>query len=223
MIAAAEGNKPQNVAYSSDNDAYFAAWLGEYRRAEESAARSIELATKYQIPSFAAISKCVLGYARAQLGRPTEGIELIRQGMEGLLRISSRLGASRHTVHLAMAQEREGSIVEALETADRALNANPAELLYRPEATRVRGELRLKNDQRDLAESDFREAIALAQSMTAKASELRATTSLARLLDSTGRRDEARTMLADIYNWFTEGFDTADLIDAKALLEALAE
>ena len=59
--------------------------------------------------------------------------------------------------------------------------------------------------------------------MTAKASELRATTSLARLLDSTGRRDEARTMLADIYNWFTEGFDTADLIDAKALLEALAE
>jgi predicted ATPase len=52
-------------------------------------------------------------------------------------------------------------------------------------------------------------------------SELRATTSLARLLDQTGRRDEARTMLAEIYGWFTEGFDTADLKDAKALLDEL--
>ena len=57
--------------------------------------------------------------------------------------------------------------------------------------------------------------------MQAKAWELRATTSLARLLASQGRRDEARTMLADIYNWFTEGFDTADLKDAKALLDEL--
>jgi predicted ATPase len=57
--------------------------------------------------------------------------------------------------------------------------------------------------------------------MEAKAYELRATTSLARLLRDTGRRDEARTMLADIYNWFTEGFDTADLIDAKSLLSEL--
>jgi predicted ATPase len=57
--------------------------------------------------------------------------------------------------------------------------------------------------------------------MKAKAFELRATLSLARLLRDTGRREEARTMLADIYNWFTEGFDTADLLDAKALLEEL--
>jgi predicted ATPase len=57
--------------------------------------------------------------------------------------------------------------------------------------------------------------------MSAKAWELRATTSLARLLDKDGRREEARTMLADIYNWFTEGFDTVDLKDAKALLDDL--
>jgi predicted ATPase len=57
--------------------------------------------------------------------------------------------------------------------------------------------------------------------MQAKAWELRATTSLARLLTSQGRRDEPRTMLAEIYNWFTEGFDTADLKDAKALLDRL--
>jgi predicted ATPase len=58
--------------------------------------------------------------------------------------------------------------------------------------------------------------------MGAKAWELRAATSLARLLRDTGRPDEARTMLAEIYNWFTEGFDTADLKEAKALLDELA-
>ena len=73
----------------------------------------------------------------------------------------------------------------------------------------------------DLVEQDFREAIALSRTMQAKSLELRATTSLARLLASQDRRDEARAMLADIYNWFTEGFDTADLIDAKTLLDEL--
>jgi predicted ATPase len=71
------------------------------------------------------------------------------------------------------------------------------------------------------AERDFREAIELARGTSAKSDELRATTSLARLLDRQGARSEARTMLAEIYNWFTEGFDTADLKDAKALLEEL--
>ena len=62
----------------------------------------------------------------------------------------------------------------------------------------------------------------MARSMGAKAWELRTTMSLARLLRDTGRREEACTMLADIYNWFTEGFDTADLKDAKALLEEIS-
>ena len=86
---------------------------------------------------------------------------------------------------------------------------------------RLRGELRVKQGQTELAEDDFREAIALAQKMSAKMWELRVTTSLARLLRETGRSDEARAMLAEIYGWFTEGFDTGDLKDAKALLEEL--
>ena len=71
------------------------------------------------------------------------------------------------------------------------------------------------------AEDCFRQAIQIAQGQSAKLSELRATTSLARLLSNQSKRDEARTMLAEIYNWFTEGFDTADLKEAKALLEQL--
>jgi predicted ATPase len=71
------------------------------------------------------------------------------------------------------------------------------------------------------AECCFRRAIEIARKQSAKSLELRATTSLAPLLAKQGRRDEARAMLAEIYSWFTEGFDTADLKDAKALLDQL--
>jgi len=88
---------------------------------------------------------------------------------------------------------------------------------------RLKGEAILMRDSSmtAAAEECFRKAIAITRSQSAKSWELRATTSLARLLRDTGRRDEARTMLAKIYDWFTEGFDTADLKDAKALLDEL--
>jgi hypothetical protein len=84
-----------------------------------------------------------------------------------------------------------------------SLAVNPAILICRPEAFRIRGELRFEKEQAELAGADFRDSIALSRSMGAKVFELRATTSLARLLAWQERRDEARSMLADIYNWFT--------------------
>ena len=134
------------------------------------------------------------------------------------------LGRSLYLCLLCEAQALAGAIEDALVTVDQALQVNPDELFYRPETLRLRGELKLKRRSengahRELAERDFREAITLAQSMSAKSWELRATTSLARLLRDTSRQDEARTKLADIHGWFTEGFDTADLKDAQALLD----
>ena len=114
-------------------------------------------------------------------------------------------------------------IEDALVTIEQALETNPHEIVVRPQTLTIRGELRQKIGQAEAAEADFRDAIALAQKMSARMLELRATTSLARLLDHQGGRDEARTMLAEIYNWFTDGFDTADLKDAKALLDELGE
>jgi predicted ATPase len=97
------------------------------------------------------------------------------------------------------------------------------------ELYRLKGELTLKRPEagsnsklQEEAETYFRQALKVARLQSAKSWELRATMSLARLLDKRGRRDEARTMLAAIYGWFTEGFDTADLKDAKALLDELA-
>jgi len=94
-------------------------------------------------------------------------------------------------------------------------------LVYRPDTLKVRGQLRLAKGQAKLAEVEFRDSIKLAKSMDAKTWELRAAMSWARLLVSQGRPDEARTMRAEIYNWFTEGFDTPDLKEAKALLDEL--
>jgi predicted ATPase len=95
---------------------------------------------------------------------------------------------------------------------------------YLPEVYRVAAKVALGKSPEtpNLAEKHLRHAIESARDQGTKLWEIRATTSLARLLCDTNRRDEARTMLADIYNWFTEGFDTADLKDAKALLDELS-
>jgi predicted ATPase len=195
--------------------------MREYKPAEILAAQALEVSEKNQFPQIGAFSRCIFGQAQSQLGRVAEGIVLIRDGMHALLAIGSPLAVGIFAAGLATAQERAGSIIEALETIEQALKANPEDLAYRPETLRVWGELRLKQFDARLAEASFREAIDLAQTMSAKAWELRATMSLARLLCDTDRRDQARTMLAEIYNWFTEGFDTADLKDAKALLDQL--
>jgi predicted ATPase len=93
-----------------------------------------------------------------------------------------------------------------------------------PELYLLRGELLLMQDSREVeAEQCIHRAIEIACRNSDKTAELRAITGLSRLLDKQGRRGAARTMLADIYGWFTEGFDTADLKDAKALLDELAD
>jgi tetratricopeptide (TPR) repeat protein len=222
MIAAVDQNNPFYVALSAYMGAGHSLVMREYEQARVLATRSIELCEKHQFGHFIPAScQCILGEAVAQLGRATEGIELIRQGIARSLETGSPLDVSRWRGGLAVAQDRAGATVDALATVEQALQANPYQLLRRPENLRVRGELRLKEGQNELAEADFRESITLAQKMGAKALELRSTMNFARLLDEQNRRDEARTMLADIYNWFTEGFDTADLKDAKALLDEL--
>jgi predicted ATPase len=93
---------------------------------------------------------------------------------------------------------------------------------YEAEMYRVGGELFLLMQDQGAAETSFRDAINVARQRSAKTWELRASTSLARLWLDQGKRTEARDLLAPIYGWFTEGFDTPDLKEAKALLEELS-
>jgi class 3 adenylate cyclase/tetratricopeptide (TPR) repeat protein len=221
MMAVANKDNPYEQAFSALFAANLRRLMRDYAQAETLAARALEVSEKNRFPFLAAYSRCVLGHAQAQLGRATEGVALTHQALAGVVEIGAYGNVSRFTAALAAAQQCEGAIVQALATVEQALEANPDELLYRPETLSLRAELRLKQGQRESAEADFREAIELARRIAARGWELRATMSLARLLDQQGRRGEARSMLAEIYGWFTEGFDTADLKDAKALLDEL--
>ena len=126
---------------------------------------------------------------------------------------------------LASGLGKVGRPQEGLEVVEEGLAsvAKTGEQIASPSLHHVKGELLLAQNPSDAAEAElcFRTAIEIARRQSARMAELRATTSLARLLAKQGRRDEARTMLAEIYGWFTEGFDTADLKDAKALLDEL--
>jgi predicted ATPase len=105
-----------------------------------------------------------------------------------------------------------------------ALMHTTGERWYEPELYRLKGALLLQqhSDNQAEAETCFQHAIAIAQNQQAKSFELRVATSLARLWQSQGKREEAHDLLAPVYGWFTEGFDTADLREAKALLDELS-
>ena len=158
------------------------------------------------------------------LGRTDEAIAGIKDAMAAFEATGAIapgwLYATLGLAHLAAQQPAEGLsvVAKALQLGDRTGDAEAKSELYR-----LKGELSLMLHPTDGAEAGvaFRAAIDTEQKQSAKLPELRATMSLARLLRDTGRRDEGRAMLAQVYNWFTEGFDTADLKDAKALLEQL--
>jgi tetratricopeptide (TPR) repeat protein len=222
MRLAVNPANPHDLAWSDTREADLLVLMREHEGAEASAARALELCEKHLFPSDAALSRCALGHARAELGRVADGIALIRQGIDTWVQIGQRIKVSLYITSLAGAQLRAGAIGDAFETVEQALNFNPEELVYHPETLRIRGEVRLKQGDLQLAEADFRESISMARSMGAKAWELRTMMNLARLLASQGSQDEAHAMLTDINNWFTEGFDTADLKDANALLDELS-
>jgi predicted ATPase len=127
---------------------------------------------------------------------------------------------------LAQAYGKIGDFKQGIQLLTEALtNAEKTgEKHHESEIHRLKGQLLLQqsSDNASEAESCFQQAISIAQNQQAKSWELRASTSLARLWQSQGKQQEARELLEPVYSWFTEGFDTADLIEAKALLDELA-
>jgi class 3 adenylate cyclase/predicted ATPase len=199
----------------------------EVTPALESAEAAIMIAEKEGVPLFESWARVTRGWALAHLGQAGQEVAQIREG----LAMASATGAEIwHTYNLAQLAEaccKAERIDEGLEVIAEALDVvqEKGERWWEAEIHRLKGELLLKQDDPNTVEAQicFERAIEIAHRQSAKSLELRATTSLARLLDKTERRDEARTMLAAICNWFTEGFDTADLIDAKALLDELGK
>jgi hypothetical protein len=136
--------------------------------------------------------------------------------------VGARVSLAGFLMCLAEAQIPDRRIDDALSTIEYALQVNPEDLAYQPQMLTCCGDLRLRLGHAELVKHDFREAIVLAQKMSEKTLELRAATSLARMLQARGDLVAVRDLLSPVYNWFTEGFDTADLKDAKALLAELS-
>ena len=149
----------------------------------------------------------------------------MQQGLAELRATGAEINRAEFLYRLAEAYCAAGRLDDAVDTLNNAIAvAEDRENLWlEAEIYRLKGEflLRRSDSDSDEAQARFQQAIAIARKQGAKSPELSATTSLARLLAKQGRREEARTMLAEIYNWFSEGFDTPDLKDAKRLLDEL--
>jgi predicted ATPase len=171
-------------------------------------------------------ARVIKGWALTELGRAEEGVGQISEETDALSANGEELWLTLCLATLADACLRAGRIEHGLKAIGDALELvrRSGECFWEAEIDRLRGELLLAQSPSDpaLARASVEHALKKARQQGAKSLELRATTSLARMLKSTDRRDEARAMLAEIYNWFTEGFDTHDLKEAKSLLDDLS-
>jgi class 3 adenylate cyclase/tetratricopeptide (TPR) repeat protein len=221
-LATARANKsPYDLAYAFFVAGWLYCLLGQPERSEPLAAQAVALCDEHGFPHFGGLARVALGHTTARLGRAQDGVSIIRTGLQRLAEIGSRLGTTHYLTLLADAQVVAENFEEALYTIEECLQTNSGELTYRPETLRLRGELRLRNRQIDIAQADFIESIRLAQAIGAKAWQLRSTTSLARLLLSNGERAHALDRLAPLCASFPAGLVTQDLAEANGLLGRL--
>ncbi len=176
------------------------------------------------MPLWIAPAKCVRGWALAVAGEMEAGVAQMRQGLDMMDAMGTISLRTWHLAHLIGVLAQTGQLEQGLLLVEEALSTdnNSDQLLYVAELYRLKGDLlRRQGAAADEVEAWYRQGIASARSQAAKSLELRSTMSLCRLLQQQGRNVEGQQMLAELYAWFSEGFDTADLIEAKALLAEL--
>jgi hypothetical protein len=144
IMSTLESNNSAHFVASRYHTALHHLLMREYDQADRLAAQALSAAERHEIQNYIILGRSALGTARAQLGRIAEGIALLREDMAGMLEHGIRAGATICSVWLAEAQAREGASANAVQTVEQALDANVDELIFRPEALRVRGELRAK-------------------------------------------------------------------------------
>ncbi|MBI3800334.1 MAG: tetratricopeptide repeat protein, partial [Deltaproteobacteria bacterium] len=215
----------------------------EGRATQERAEALITLSTDQGFAQYAAQGTIRRGWALVEQGQAEAGVAQIRQGLAAHRATGAENARPHYLALLAEGYEKVGQAEEGLNTLVEALATvdKTGERYYEAELYRLKGKLVLQSGVRGPAsenpntqhpapstqaeaeaEACFHKAIEIAQRQQAKSWELRATVSLARLWQHQGKQHEARNTLSEIYNWFTEGFDTKDLQEAKVLLEELA-
>jgi predicted ATPase len=238
------------LAYALGMDAWFHVLRRDEQLARERADTVIALSTEQRFPYWAAYGTRVRGWALAEQGQVEDGIAQMLQGLAAFRAMGVETKRIMNLFRLAAAYGKVGRVEEGLSLLAEALAVvdKIGECFYEAELNRLKGELMLAQSGvrgptsevtnspepnacpepsrrvRSLeskAEECFLKAIEVSRKQQAKSLELRATVSLARLWQQQGKRTEAHSLLFAIYGWFTEGFDTKDLQEAKALLDEL--
>ena len=231
---ALDGAQQSFHAFSSAVALVLAAIINHFCRdvgaTEEYGRKLTLLCEQHGILFFQAWGMMFQGWAAAEQGRIEDGLRLMRDGLIAARRTGAKIWETLWLALQVQACNAIGQFDEAFSLLSEALTQveRRGECFYEAELYRLKGQLILRRTDplgtpspTDEAELQFQHAIAIARQQQGKSLELRATVSLARLLRDTGRREEARMMLGEIYNWFTEGFDSADLKEAKTLLDEL--
>jgi class 3 adenylate cyclase/predicted ATPase len=198
---------------------------GDYAKAKAVVDELVVLADEKGTLIWKASGLSLQGILLALSGKPAEAIPMIISGRSMYESTGATLGLSWRSPHLSAAYAELGQFDDAWRCVNEAITAVEAtkETWCEAESHRVAGEIALKSPEANVpnAQAHFERALAVARAQQAKSWELRAAMSMARLLRDQGKRDEARDQLAPVYGRFTEGFDTLDLKDAKALLDEL--
>jgi predicted ATPase len=198
---------------------------GNYAAANAQIDELIALADERGAPYWKAIGTEVRGSLFAMTGKASDAVRAITSGITSLRSTEATLYEPYNLSYLAMAYAELGQLDDARRCIDDAIDKVEIskEKWCEAEAYRIAGEVELKSPEPDAvkAQAYFERALAVARAQQAKSWELRAAMSMARLWRDQGKRDEARDFLAPVYGWFTEGFDTVDLKEAKALLDEL--
>jgi predicted ATPase/DNA-binding transcriptional ArsR family regulator len=226
LTPAQELTHPFSQAYALVHAAMVHQFRREAQAVQERAEALMTLSTEQSFPQWLAYGMILRGWALTARGEGAEGIVQMRRGLV----VHRATGAELHRPYLlcllAEGNGKTGKIKEGLTLLNEALDtvSNTEERNWEAELHRSKGELLLmqQGQKGQAAEECFRQALDIARRQQAKSLELRAAMSLARLWQHQEKQGEAPRMLADVYTWFTEGFDTADLKEAKLLLDELA-
>lgn len=218
-----ETSEPHSLAHAF----YFASFVhhlrGENVKAEEYADAAIALSREHRLPLYEAMSSIIRGWVVFQRGSQSDGIEEMRKGLTEHQATGTQLTRPHYLMLLAEALRKLGRSGEALGVLDEAMELihSRDEAHSLAEIHRIRGEILFDSALPEQAEEAFVQSLTIAKRQSAKSWELRTATSLVRLYRYRGEPLEAHDLLAQTYNSFTEGFDTADLREAKVLLEEI--
>jgi class 3 adenylate cyclase/tetratricopeptide (TPR) repeat protein len=205
----------------------FAYWAAIASRsaadAKQYADEQIALATEHGFEYYLGIARVTSGWSSVASGQASDGLALVEEGLAAARETGAVFSIAYCLMMLAQGYAAMGRPKEALKhlaSATELVEKND-ERVWEPELDTVRGELIAMMGDRVAAEEAFQRSLTVSRNVSAKLIELRASTRLARLWRDQGKRTEARELLAPIYGWFTEGFDTLDLKQGKALLDEL--